>query len=158
MTARQDAFVAWALPVAVEASRRTGVRWQLAVAQWALETGYGTSPLYLRHRNLAGIKRSRLPELRRLPVAPGTSFRSYATLTEAVDDWCRVMLLPAYDAVRAASTLDAQAAALGASPWDAGHYTGRPSGTPGAALLPHLTVVERATRPTMTMPADIVGL
>lgn len=138
---RQRLFAAWAGPLAVGLERATGVAALVIVAQWAHETGYGTSPLYLEHRNLAGIRNARNKAFRG-PVAPGTTFRHYDTLGQSLDDWVRVIRLPDYDAVRAAHGIDAQIAALGASPWDAGHYRGRSKANPpGTALHEHLTRV-----------------
>lgn len=135
---QKAAFIDWAVPAAVEASRRTGVRWQVIVAQWCHETGFGTSDLFLHHRNLAGVKNAGDVRFRG-PVKPGTQFRTYASIEESLDDYVRVLSLPNYLKVRFDGTVEQQIAWLGESPWDAGHYRGRSSSNPpGTALLAYL--------------------
>jgi flagellum-specific peptidoglycan hydrolase FlgJ len=121
-------------PWAEEASRLTGGRLLVPVilAQWALETGWGTSKLFVDGHNVAGVKN-------------GGAFRVYPTLAAGVQDYAMVFLRfewysPVLEA--GAEGPEAQARALAASPWDAGHY-GDP---PGADLLPVLAEVEAAMK------------
>lgn len=166
-TKQKAAFLEWATPLAVEASRETGVRWQVVVAQWCHETGFGTSQLFLEHRNLAGIKNASAKAFRG-PTVPGSSFRHYDTVAQALDDWVRVMRLAPYDAVRVplvlgnvddpAQHLLAQIAALGASPWDAGHYRGaKKTNAPGTALLAYLPVIA-SLGPLGALPVEVLAV
>jgi flagellum-specific peptidoglycan hydrolase FlgJ len=135
-------FVNWAVPWAVEASRRTGVPWQTIVAQWGFETGWGTSNLFRNHHNFAGVKRGKATA--GMPVAPGGSFRSYPDYEAGLEDWVRVMFLRYYDKVRAAGDVQAACRALGESPWDARHYRGgKDTNPPGHALLAQLPTVAK---------------
>lgn len=133
------AFIDWAVPWAVEASRLTGMHWQVIVAQWCHETGYGTSELFQAHRNFAGVRNASDPRFRG-PVKPGTTFRSYATTDDGFADYLRVLGLPYYIAVRNRELgIADQIAELGVSPWDAGHYRGSSkTNPPGTALLAYL--------------------
>ena len=138
---QKAAFIDWATPWAVEASRRTGIHWQVIVAQWCHETGFGTSALFITHRNPGGIRRSALTPT--APVAPGGTFRHYDSWGEAMADYVRVMLLGYYTAVRVDAGIGAQIVELGKSPYDAGHYRGsKASNPPGSALRAYLPVIE----------------
>lgn len=154
MPTDRAAFVDWAVPWAVEASRRTGVPWPTIVAQWAVETGWGTSAMFRESHNLAGVKRSRTTP--GAPVRPGGTFRHYASFGEALDDWVRVMSLPYYARVRAAGDVRGACVALGESPWDARHYRGRSDANPAGTLLlgalPAVTKLAPIGAPVPTVP------
>lgn len=142
MPADRQAFIDWAIPWAIEASRRTGVPWQTIVAQWAFETGWGTSAMFRESHNLAGVKRGKATA--GMPVRPGGTFRHYASYEEGLEDWVRVMHLRYYDRVRTAGDVQAACRALGESPWDARHYRGgKDTNQPGHALLTQLPAIAK---------------
>lgn len=105
------------------AAQATRIPYQTIEAQWANESAYGTSALAVGHNNFAGIKYSKSSSTAR-PIT-GSDFAHYASINDFVTDYIRVMSLGYYNDVRAAgATGDVVAAtqALGASPYDAGHY------------------------------------
>lgn len=104
-----------ALPYAQQAHSQTGVLTSVILAQWANETAYG-GPDWSVFHNPGNVGD---------PVAGGQMV--YPTLQAGVDAYISTMLLSYYDAVRAATTWQAQASALGRSPWAASHY-GSPPG------------------------------
>jgi Mannosyl-glycoprotein endo-beta-N-acetylglucosaminidase len=110
-------FIEQMLPWARWVSRQTGVLPSVILAQWATETGWGTSVAWTEGHNPAGI-------------SPDGQIEFFATVAEGMGGYVRTMLLPAYDVVREPGTASEQARALGYSPWAASHY-GRP---PGAIL------------------------
>jgi hypothetical protein len=104
------------------ASAATGVLRSVILAQWGLETAWGSSPAWLNQCNPAGIGWN------------GHTYTSFATIAAGIDGWIQTMRLACYAAVRAATTRNTQAVALGLSPWAGGHYIAPPGG-PGSALL-----------------------
>lgn len=131
------AFAATYGPLADEAARQLGhlSRWTI-LAQWAVETGWGTSSLCVHDHNLAGIRwygHVGSFQVGGIRGEQGTGFAGYGTLGAFIADYVRTMNLPAYSAVRAAVGAEAGCRALGLSPWDAGHY--RSGGVVGGSLL-----------------------
>lgn len=140
----EHAFVCVALYFARMAQQRMqmGPRaqphpWYLSVilAQWGIEQGW-TIPGY------TGYNWGNSSALDGYPSVPGTnqpgspSRFAYATTAEmGVEIYVAFIQNGLYNAVAAAWPQGpvAQALALGASPWDAGHYTG--NGHPGSSLL-----------------------
>lgn len=102
-------------PYARQAAGSTGIPVPVILAQWALETGYGTH--FSGANNLANITDFRTG-----------GFRNYATVQDFLSDYVRTLLSPTYAAVirtaRGGGTDADVARALGASPWDIGHYRG----------------------------------
>lgn len=143
MASDRAAFVNWAVPWAVEASRRTGVPWQTIVAQWAFETGWGTSPMFRESHNLAGLKRA--STMKTAPVRPGGTFRHYpGGFTESLDDWVRCMSLTRYAKVRAAGNVQDACRELGLAGWDARLYRGaKDANQPGHALVALLPAIAK---------------
>jgi hypothetical protein len=122
--------------LADEAARATSLSRWTVLAQWAVETGWGSSPLDLHDDNLAGIRwygRAGTTQVGGIPGKIGTGFAHYRSLSDFVVDYAHTMNLPAYAKVRAAVGVDAELRALGASPWDAGHY--RVGGVVGGSVL-----------------------
>lgn len=113
--------------VADDLASKTGLNRVLFLAQFALETGWGTSQL-ASHNNLAGIKYTGFFG------SDFGGFASYDSLNQFESDYIRVLSLPFYDNVRASrgQSVNAQMVALGNSPWDAGHYNN--GGGPGSSL------------------------
>lgn len=113
----REEFIQQMWPYAQEVARETGIDPRIILAQGALESGWGRSA---PGNNFFGIKGPG-QALGTTEVGPNGSyrttdnFRSYGTLGESVADYGRLLLTPRYDAVRNATGLDAQAAALGRS-------------------------------------------
>jgi mannosyl-glycoprotein endo-beta-N-acetylglucosaminidase len=84
------AFLEWARPLAQQVQQNWGVPWQNVVAQAAVETTYGTSPLARQAKNYFGIHGqgsagSMVCERYR------TQCRAYNTPTESFDDYGRFL-------------------------------------------------------------------
>lgn len=113
MTAQ--AFFADRLDEARRASAATGVPVSTILAQWALETAFGTSRLWRQQNNPAGITRG--------GVSRG--FAAYPSREAGVDAYIATLNHPRYAAVRQAGSGVEAARQLGLSPWDAAHYGGQ---------------------------------
>lgn len=116
---------------AVLASKATGILPGVILAQWANESGWGTSGLAVKCHNLAGIR-----YYSHAGTTNAGGFSCYAYImpngindghTAFVTDYIATIKLPYYRKVRKAVGAAAQIAALGASPWSASHY-GKPAG------------------------------
>ncbi len=96
------------------------------LTQWALETGWGTSALYLQGHNFAGVKITD-------PRTGELVFGQWGTYAEGLSAYINTLGLGYYVAVRATAgqPVTTTLAAFGNSPWDAGHY-GTP---PGSSLI-----------------------
>jgi hypothetical protein len=113
-------FVADVLPDARIASTRTGVPVSVVLAQWGIETGWGTSSAWLRGHNYAG-------------VSGAAGVNAYPDRATGLASYISTMNLGFYSSVRSAGTDSAAAAALGRSPWAASHYA-TAGGAPGSLL------------------------
>lgn len=100
------------------------------LAQWAIESGYGSSNLAQNANNYGGIK-----YVAGKSIASGQEgdFASYSSITQFINDYVRVMKLSYYDAVRAGQTPQEEIQALVGSKYDEGKYSG------GKTLLDILT-------------------
>jgi hypothetical protein len=87
----------------------TGIDNVVLLAQWANETAWGT---VVNGNNLGNIRCS------------PTSFCRYATLADFANACIATFHNGYYNAVLAATTAEAQLAAIVASPWASGHYGG----------------------------------
>lgn len=116
-------FFSKELTPAARAAADTGLFTSVVLAQWADETGYGTSSAWVYGNNPAGI-------------SPDGSIANYPSQAAGYAAYVETMNLDYYDAVRAAKEQGAlaQAYALGQSPWAAGHYTGAGE-APGQSLV-----------------------
>lgn len=116
------AFVKAYKPYAVTASKKTSISYGVILAQWALESGWGTSTLAVKCHNLGGI---------RFYGHAGTTnrkgFACYPTYTAFTADYIHTMNLPYYKKVRSAVGVNAECYQLGLSPYSASHY-GKPPG------------------------------
>lgn len=93
------------------ASSRTGVPVSVILAQWAIETGYGTSRAWLKGNNYAG-------------VSPGGRLADYPTRTDGLAAYIATLQHRRYDPIRHTSSAHGAAVALGQSPWAESHYGG----------------------------------
>lgn len=128
------------LAVAQRVSPQTGWPVSVHVAQLANESAWFTSNLSVRHNNRSGIKFVNQAGATKTP----DGFAHFESTDAWERDYVRVCSLKLYDAVRVAARQQypdartkalACAAALGATPYDAGHYAGA-SGQPGKVLFP----------------------
>jgi flagellum-specific peptidoglycan hydrolase FlgJ len=127
---REDFFTSMA-PYAAKASSATGVPIPVILAQWGLESAYGTSEVYKNNNNLAGIKH--VSSSIDSGISP-SGYSKYNSLDQFVQDYVRVMSISYYDNVRQAGTVDGAVSALGASPWAETHYRDS-SGQAGGNLM-----------------------
>jgi Mannosyl-glycoprotein endo-beta-N-acetylglucosaminidase len=102
-------FAAAYRDTAEKVSRGTGIDPMVLLAQWANETAWGTVVV---GNNLGNIRCS------------PTTFCSYATLDAFAQACIATFHNGYYDAVLAATTAEAQLAAIVASPWSSAHYGG----------------------------------
>lgn len=102
-------FAAAYNPTAQVVSRGTGIDNVVLLAQWANETAWGTVVV---GNNLGNIRCS------------PTTFCRYATLDDFATACIATFHNGFYNAVLAATTPEAQLAALVASPWSSNHYGG----------------------------------
>lgn len=121
-------------PYARRASQETGIPASVILAQWAIETAWGTSKGAVTRNNHGGISwRSATPpswstaiKADPRPASEGAYYLNYRSVDDFVSDYIHVMKGSAYTAVRAAGKtpgLQDDAYALGASPYAGGHYT-----------------------------------
>lgn len=110
----RDAYVQRMRPYAVDAGSRLGIPADVVLAQWAHETGYGSSSLARQHNNHGGIKASSGGK----DYVAG-AYAGYSSVSSFVNDYVRVMRLSYYDGVRAAGPRGAAAVidALHRSPY-----------------------------------------
>lgn len=133
-------FFADVLGDARAARRATGLPVSVILAQWANETGYGTSRAWREGHNYAG-------------VSPGGRVAYYADRGAGLAGYVDTVNRPTYDSVRASLGGSAHdvAQAVADSPWAAGHYNG------GRGLT---TVMDRFTLTSYDLPGldDLPGL
>lgn len=123
-------------PYAQRASTATGVPVAVILAQWAIETGAGTSPA------------SRPPVNNHAGIMTSGKLRAYASIDAFTDDYIATLKLPYYEKVlsraRSGDSWQNVAEELGRSPWDADRYrqvdsSGRPiKGTEGFKLTQYI--------------------
>jgi len=131
-----QAFINVALPYARQAHQQTGWPVSMILAQWGLEHGW-------RIPGFTGYNWGNSGAIPGFPRVAGTNvpgspaaFAYAANPQDGVAIYVHCARLSYYTNVaRAAAAYgpDAAARALGASPWDAGHYTA--TGNPGSSLL-----------------------
>lgn len=108
-----------------KASKATGVLPSVILAQWGCETAWGTSSDFVDGHNFAGI-------------SSGGVVIAYPNYPAGLEAYIEVLNLAIYEPVRAAAAdgPDAEAKALGASPWAGDHYQGDPPyDYPGGVLV-----------------------
>lgn len=123
LTSAQNAFLADYAGYAQLAAQQTGIPWETIIAQWADETGWGTSTAFVAGHNFAG-------------VSPGGRIATYPDVATGLAAYISTLLDPVYATVRNAGAQGpvAAAQALGASPWAASHYNAS-GGGPGSDLV-----------------------
>lgn len=114
-----QAFIAYLVGGVQGNHAATGWLPSLQIAQILDESARGTSQGAVAGNNLAGLGYTGL-----VPSSDHNGFAWYPGLNQFWTDYRRVQLLPYYNAVRQAEGINAQIAALAASPYDAGHYGG----------------------------------
>lgn len=134
-----SSFVADVAPDASIASARTGVPESVILAQWGIETGWGTSSAWRQGNNYAG-------------VSPGGKVASYSDRAAGLAAYISTLLQGPYAGVRAAGSADAAARALGNSPWASSHYGG------GGADLLSVIQANNLTQYDSAQPAGQAGL
>jgi LysM repeat protein len=129
-------FVRFALPFAQRAHQVT--RWPVSMilAQWGLETGW-SAPTFTGYNfgNCGGLLHEPFIPGTAVPGSP-SSFAYADTPEDGLRFYVHVAHLSYYKQVATAAKLggpEAAAKALGASPWDAHHYTNK--GDPGSSLI-----------------------
>jgi hypothetical protein len=135
-------YFAAALPWARLASTLTGVAVPVILAQWD-EEGQGWPPAYNNPGDVGD------------PTAAGQT--GYATVGAGVQAYANTMLQPDYRAVRAAQGWQAQAYALGASPWAASHY-GSPPGQALVDIIETNDLLKYDDAPPAPAPAPVESL
>jgi flagellum-specific peptidoglycan hydrolase FlgJ len=101
---------------ASEASKLTGIPKEVILAQWGLETGFGSSTLAKYHNNHAGIKAtSRNKDY--IATIGSLKYAGYNSMSAYIKDYARVMGLSYYDKVRSAGSIDKAVIELHRSPW-----------------------------------------
>lgn len=166
--AGKDEFINTVMPLAVDASAKTGVDPRIIVAQAAIESGWGK---HAPGNNLFGIKSHGQPGGNTLPttevvngqpVRTTDSFRAYASPADSVAGYADfINSNPRYAALKGAQGLDAQVAALGASGYATDPAYGAKVGAiarslpvpGGAAPVPAPAQPTAAPVPAATAPA-----
>jgi hypothetical protein len=129
-------FIAFALPFARQASKETGWPVSMILGQWGLEKSW-------RAYTFTGYNWGNCGAIPGFPAIPGTSvpgspnqFAFANTPGQGVAEYVHVAHLRYYTAIAPAwrsGGANAAARALGASPWDWGHYTAINS--PGSSVI-----------------------
>lgn len=159
--AQREAFFAQALPYAQEGHRRTGIPVSVILAQWGLESAYGTSYIAKQGSNYAGIKlgsaKGNQDGSIQSPDGSGP-YGLYASWDRFTNHWSAILEdSAAYAGVRqavaAGSSPEAVAVALGTSPWAESGY--KRSGQVGQGLLDviKLNGLDKYDPPTYEAPA-----
>jgi flagellum-specific peptidoglycan hydrolase FlgJ len=119
------------LPYASRAAATTGIPVSVIMAQWGIESAYGTSQVYQNNNNLGGIKH--VSSSIDIGVSP-SGYAKYSDLNQFTQDYIRVMHNGYYDKVlKAGNKVDA-AYALGDSSYAEGKYRNGDS-RPGSSIL-----------------------
>ena len=137
-------FIASILPEAQKAAATIGWWPSVVLAQWADETGWGTSSAWLDGHNPAGI-------------SPNGEIAAYPSIAAGVVAYEDTALSSYYTSVYAAQSLgpEAQATALGESPWAGGHY-GSPPGSNLVAIIAAYDLNQYNTfTPPVPQPAPV---
>lgn len=115
MKMSKDTYFTKMKPYADRASQATGIPSAVILAQWGLETGFGTSTASQKLNNHAGIKANSQGR-----DYDGGTYAGYNSLNKFVTDYVRVMNLSYYDKVRSVGKTGNVAntvKALDDSPW-----------------------------------------
>ncbi|WP_182004780.1 peptidoglycan-binding protein [Priestia aryabhattai] len=117
--ATKEDYFKYILPYANTASKGTDIPFEVIMAQWAKESAYGNSDLVQSSNNYAGVTyvSNSIADFQK------GRFSGYNTVDKFVQDYIRVMKLPYYDKVRAATTIEMTCIELGKSPYSANDPT-----------------------------------
>lgn len=141
----QKQFLDQMAPYARAASQQTGVPVSLILAQWGIESAWGTSKGFRTRNNVGGISYgsptppswSNAIRMEPRPANEGGYYMVYGNLDGYVKDYVTVMKNKRYDGVRAAAKTEGlvdDARAMGVSGYAAGQYKGA-GGVPGDSLI-----------------------
>ncbi|WP_425203575.1 peptidoglycan-binding protein [Priestia megaterium] len=117
--ATKEDYFKYILPYANTASKGTDIPFEVIMAQWAKESAYGNSDLVQSTNNYAGVTYVS----NSIADFQNGRFAGYNTVDKFVQDYIRVMKLPYYDKVRAATTIEMTCIELGKSPYSANDPT-----------------------------------
>jgi flagellum-specific peptidoglycan hydrolase FlgJ len=107
----QQSFMKDMQGYAMTAGAVLGMPYQVILAQWALESTYGTSDLAQRANNFAGIKYNQHADFK------SGSYAGYNSIASFVQDYIRVLQLPYYNGVRNAGGIKETIEEFGRSPY-----------------------------------------
>lgn len=140
-------------PYATNASVRLSIPVSVILGQWALETYYGASDVAIRANNHGGIKHVATS----IDSGAYGVYAKYASISQFVDDYVRVMSLSYYSDVREAPDTDIEGTVLrlGQSPYAGSHY--EIDGRPGASVL-GVIQANRLTRYDSATPVAEIDL
>ena len=138
VTDKQKAFYDKYYQTVADSLEGTGLFPEVVINQMGLETGWGESELNTKHNNFFGMKKggANVPsvnmssdeEVDGKKVSKKSDFRKYDSLEDSIDDYVKVMKNQGggetYKEVLAAKTPEAQAEALGNSPYATGSNYG----------------------------------
>lgn len=124
LSPQQRAWLTQMEPWATYASQQTGLTPQLILAQWANETGWGTSYAYTHNNNLAGIGITTDHATGLVAPTLQAGVQAYITAINHDDGGAYSHIKTAGAGLTNTKKTQAQAAALAASPWAGGHYGG----------------------------------
>ena len=142
MSAQSD-FIALMTPWAVSASQQTGIDANLIMAQWGIETGWGTSYQWKTNYNPAGIG----------ITSDAVQGQNYGGIAGGVQAYINfVNNNSRYQAVKSAVGAQAQAIAMGNSGWAASGYND--GGGPGSSLLSTMNSLGVNVDTGQPMPAN----
>ncbi len=148
LSAQDKAFITQMAPYAKYAASQTGWDGNLILAQWACETGWGTSSAWTQRFNPAGLNITS-------DAVSGDSYGSVQGGVKAYIDFINGDTAGYYKAVKSASTPAAAAVALGNSPWAGGHYNN--GNGPGSTLLNIMVLIGNAADSSQTVSASDVS-
>lgn len=116
----QDDFFKKYSPYAMKAASVLDMPVSTILAQWAIESTYGTSEVFKNNNNLAGIKKVKSSIA--LPDPSPSGYARYKDIDQFTQDYIRVMNNGYYEHVKAADTPENTAYALGNSLYAEGTY------------------------------------
>lgn len=115
----QDAFFKQYAPYAMKAATALNMPVSTILAQWGIESTYGTSAVFQNNNNLAGIKH--VGSSIDIGISP-SGYARYKDIDQFTQDYIRVMNNGLYENVKSAVSPEDTAYALGGSLYAEGTY------------------------------------